>query len=117
MSAFEAAADEVAPGPFADHPAGGRGTGEHHVVGPVDERGTDVRALAAHHLEQPLRQAGPLQQLNAVQRGEGRLVVRFQHDRVARHQRRHGVGDAGGEREVPRRDDADDTLGLPDLGG
>ena len=104
------------PGALADHAAGRGGAGEHHVVGVVDQRRSDVGTLPAHHLEQALRQPGLLEHLDPVERREGGLVVGLEHDRVAGHQRRDGVGDAGGEREVPGRDDAHDALGLADLG-
>ena len=113
---LEAAADQVAPGALADDAAGRGGPGEHHVVGVVDERRPDVRPLPADDLEQTLRQPGLLEQRDAVERRQRGLVVGLQHDRVAGHQRRDGVGEPGREREVPRRDDADDALGLADLG-
>src|SRR3546814_9964484 len=52
-----AAADQVASGPLADDSSGRRRAGEHHVVGVVDQRRPDVRALPAHHLEEALREA------------------------------------------------------------
>ena len=113
---LEAGADQVLAGPLADEPAGVRGAGEHHVVGVVDQRRADVRPLPADHPEQALRKAGAVEQRDAEQRRERGLVVRLEHDAVAGHQRRDRIGETRGEREVPRRDDPDDTLRLVDLG-
>ena len=105
------------PAQLADDPAGRGRAGEHHVVGVVDERRADVGALAADDLDQACGQAGLVEQLDAERHVERGLVVRLEHDAVAGDQRGHRVGEAGGEREVPRRDQPDDALGDMHLGG
>ena len=113
---LEAGADEVLSRALPDEATGLGGAGEHHVVGVVDHRRSGDGTLAAHHLEQPLGQAGLVEQVHAVQRGQRRLVVGLEHHAVAGHQCGDRVGDARREREVPGRDDPDDALGLVDLG-
>jgi hypothetical protein len=99
------------------HPLAGPGrSGErdHVDVGVGGERLADHRPVAAHEVEHPGGQADLVEDLGKRVRREGGDLGRLQHDRAP--------GGEGGtdlehdlvEREVPRRDAADDADRLPE---
>ena len=97
-------------------PAGGGRAGEHHVVGVVDQRRPDVGPSPQTTWKSPFGSPAFSSRDTPYKRRQRGLVVGLEDDAVAGDQRGDRVGDAGREREVPRRDDADHALGLPDLG-
>jgi hypothetical protein len=64
---FEGAADEPLGALGGDDLAGGRRTGEAHVVGVLDHRCAEHPALTGHHLPQPTGEPGLLEQLQSEQ--------------------------------------------------
>ncbi len=91
------------------------GAGEAHVVRLLHQRVADRRAPAEHDVPRLDRQSRALGQFVQPQRRQGGLVVRLLYHGVARHQRGQHVHRGQRERVVPGRDDADDTLGVPEL--
>jgi hypothetical protein len=76
-------------------------------VGMIEQRLADHRAAAHDEVEHALRQAGARQDLGQRPGAAGHEVGRLEHDAVAVGQRRRDLPGRDGDREVPRRDDAD----------
>ena len=83
----------------------------HDVVRTLEDRAADGGAVAQSDLEEPLGQTGLVDELDDLEAGERRLLVRTKDDGVAGSEGGQGVGDRHRQRVVPRRDDADDALG------
>ena len=77
----------------------------------VDERGAQGGARPGDDLEEVGVRPGARQEAAHGQGRERRVRIRFEHDGVARHERRDGVGGGQGQGVVPRRDNADDAQG------
>ena len=92
-----------------------RRAGEADEVAAVDDRAAHHRALAEDDLPEVGGQAGLDGERPHPQRGQRGLGVRLVHDAVAGDEGRDRVADREDERVVPRRDDADDALRVPDL--
>ena len=101
---------------LGDLAAGAGGAGEGDVVGVLDDRGADDRALAEHDLPDLGGQSGLDQQVAGPQGGQRGLGVGLHDDRVARDEGRQRVADGELERVVPGHDLADDAARLAQLG-
>src|SRR5665647_2244069 len=98
------------------HGSPGRGgPGEADVVRELEHRPADRRAVAEHDLKQAPGQPRLVEQGHSRQSGQGTLVVRPEHHRIAGQQRRDRVGDRHRQRVVPGGDDAHHALGLAQL--
>ena len=110
---LERAADQPLTAALRDLAAGGRGAGEHDVVGAVDHRTaratgpwpstTDSNPPAAP----PRASRSTAQSAVSVVWMSGRSTTALPASSAGKR-----VGDGEGERVVPRRDDADDALGV-----
>jgi ParB family chromosome partitioning protein len=102
---------ELGAGDLGDAPADRAGAGEVDHLGAVvgNEPLADL-LVAGDDIEHPGRQPGVGQQLGDQQApGQRRLRRRLEDHRVAERQRRGGHAHAEDQREVPRRDHADDA--------
>jgi hypothetical protein len=86
--------------------------GQHVNVGMAREGGARRGAAAAHDIEDARRNAGIERHLRRREDGEAGQLRGFEHHRVAAAQRRRELPGRDIEREVPRRDLADDAAGL-----
>ena len=112
---LERAVLEPAAGDLGDRPAGPRRAGEvdHRDLRVGDERLADVDA-ARDDLQQARREPGGREHLGQQQAAaDRRLGRRLQHDRVPERQRRSQHAHPEDQREVPRRDAADDAARDP----
>ena len=73
------------------------------------ERRADLRARPHHQVEHAWRQPGALQDVDERPRRGGRELGRLEDDAVAERERGRNLPGRNREREVPRRDDADDA--------
>ena len=76
---------------------------------PASMSAAPVGPVAGDDLEEVLRQAGAVPDLLRLERDERRHLARLEHDGVAGDERGDDVAQRELEREVPRRDDADDA--------
>ena len=117
---FEDAAGKAARQPLADDPphAGRAGRREDRHALVVDQRLAN-RAAANQHGQQVVRRVGAEPGRRATverldrQRRQRRLLRRFPHHRVAANEGQRGVPRPHGDREVERRNDADDASRPP----
>jgi hypothetical protein len=98
-----------------DAAAGGFRSGErdgpHGCV--LDDLGADFRAGTSHEVDRAFRDARLVERFHHAQRTERRQVRRLQHDGIAGDQRGRGLPRRNRNREVPRRDQADDAERTP----
>ncbi len=109
---FGGEADQSTAGLLGEELTGRGGTGEHEVVGVLDQGGADDGARPGNHGEEVARQTRLVEQFDAGERAVRRLAVRLEDNGVTGEQRGDGVGHGQRHRVVPRRDDADYALGL-----
>src|SRR5262245_14404919 len=112
---FEAHRDQSLRRALGDRLAGARAAGERDHIGLVNQRAPRL-AVAVDDLQNVCRRAGggegfakDVRAAHGDQRGPLR---RFDHDGVARSQRRNRFADGQDQREIPRRDHADDATQL-----
>ena len=77
----------------------------------------DHAARTWNDLEEILRKARSVEQIDGEESGKRRGAVRLEHDGVTGHQRSQRVGNRESQRVVPRRNNTDDTLGVVIDGG
>ena len=96
---------------LGDAPAGPdrAGEGDGVDVGMVEHRLADDRAVAHHEVEHALRRAGALEDVDDRVRAARHEIGRLEDDGVAVGERRRDLPGRNGDREIPRRDDADDA--------
>lgn len=109
-------ADQAGGRALGDLAAGARGAGERDVVGVLDDLGPDDRSVTEDDLEHLGGQPGLDQQVTGPERGQRGLRVGLHHEGVPGDERGQRIADGELERVVPRRDLADDTTRLPQLG-
>ena len=85
------------------------GEGDHGHVRVAHERSARRLAVAVHDVDDAVRHAGLVEELDEALREERRVLGRLQHDGVAAHERRRELPRRNRDREVPRRDRADDA--------
>ena len=85
------------------------GEGDGVDVRAVEHRLADDRALAHHEVEHALRQAGAMQDVDDRPGAARHEVGGLEHHGVAVGERRRDLPGRDGDREIPRRDDADDA--------
>ncbi len=78
-------------------------------VGIVDQRLADDRAAAHHQVEHAGGNAGLRQDLGERPRAAGHEIGGLEHDGVAVGERRRDLPRRNRDREIPRRDEADDA--------
>ena len=92
------------------HPGLARaGQRDHAHVRVADEPVTDRAATAVDDVHDPVRQPRLDEQLDEALAEERRVGRRLEHDGVAAHECGQHLPRGNGDREVPRRDRADDT--------
>ena len=102
-----------------EHPAAGLGHDPPGVdasrevdrsdVGMRDERRSRLLAEAEHDVDHADREPRVLERFDEPQRAQRRVLGRLDHHRIAGHDRREDLPGRDGDREVPRRDAADDA--------
>src|SRR6266849_5406719 len=97
---------EELPAALGDLPAGGDAAGEADHIGQLDQVLAGL-AVAGHHLEDVLREAGRAGQLGAEHGAARRHLGGLDDHGVARHERRDRLADGEVEGEVPGSDDPD----------
>ena len=80
----------------------------------LDEPVADRPAPAVDDVDDPLRNAGFVEQLDEALPERGCVCRRLEDDRVSGDERGRDLPRGDRDREVPRRDDADDADGHPD---